>query len=49
MRSAQQVPRWALPFYWLSAACVLFFAALICLVGMFCMSMRPLYEGRRGN
>ncbi len=40
------MPRWALPFYWLSVACILLFAGPIWLVGAFCMSMRPLYEGR---
>ena len=41
------MPRWALPFYWLSAACILFFAAFIWLVATFCMSMRPVYQSRR--
>lgn len=46
-RNAASVPRWALPFYWASAACVLLFAGLIWLVAAFCMSMRPVYEARR--
>jgi len=46
-RIARSMPRWALPFYWVSATCVLFFAGFIWLLGSFCMSMRPAYEARR--
>jgi hypothetical protein len=45
-RTAASVPPWVLPFYWASAACLLLFAGMICLVGALCMSMRPLYERR---
>jgi hypothetical protein len=41
------IPRWALPFYWCAAACVLLFSGVIWLVARICMSMRPLYEARR--
>jgi hypothetical protein len=43
------MPGWALPFYWLSAACVVLFAGFIWLIAAFCMSMRPVYERRRGE
>jgi hypothetical protein len=45
--TAQSMPRWVLPFYWVSASCVLLFAGPIWLVTAFCMSMRPVYESRR--
>jgi hypothetical protein len=41
------IPRWALPFYWCAAACILLFSGVIWLVASLCMSMRPLYERRR--
>jgi hypothetical protein len=44
--AAESMPRWALPFYWVSAACLLLFAIPIWLVARFCISMRPLYQRR---
>ena len=45
--AARSMPRWALPFYWLSAACILPFAGFIWAIAAFCGSMRPLYERPR--
>lgn len=47
--AAASMPRWALPFYWISAACLLPFVVFIWSIASFCMAMRPLYERpRRG-
>jgi len=40
------MPWWVLPFYWVSTGCILLFLGFIWVMARFCMSMRPVYEGR---